>query len=63
MKLYMMVTNDEYELPLGVYDNMDELAKKQGYKKSYIKKAISLYEHGKALCFVPFRKVIVEDEK
>ena len=61
MKLYMMVTKDEYELPLGVYDSLDEMAAKQQVNKNYIKKSISLYEHNKATYRVPFRKVIVED--
>lgn len=61
IKLYMVVTKDKYELPLGVYDSLDELAEKQGVKKNYIKKSISQYEHGTNKWFVPFRKVIVED--
>lgn len=61
MKLYMMVTKDKYELPLGVYDSLDEMAEKQQIKKDYIKKSISMYEHNKATWFVPFRKVVVED--
>ena len=61
MKLYMMVTKDEYELPLGVYDSLDEMAAKQNVKKEYISKSISMYEHGTAKWCVPFRKVVVED--
>lgn len=61
MKLYMMVTNDIYELPLGVYDSLDEMAEKQGIKKAYIKTAISLYEHGKNKAFVPFRRIIIKE--
>ena len=60
MKLYMMVTKDKYELPLGVYDSLDELAEKQQVNKNYVKKSISQYEHGTNNWFVPFRKVIVE---
>lgn len=61
MKLYMMVTKDKYELPLGVYDSLDELAEKQKVNKNYVKQSISRYEHGTNKWFVPFRKVIVED--
>lgn len=62
MKLYMTVTKDEYELPLGVYDSLDEMAEKQQVKKEYISKSISMYEHHTADWCVPFRRVIVEDE-
>jgi len=62
MKLYMMVTKDKYELPLGVYDSLDEMAAKQGVKKDYIKHSISMYEHGKANWFVPFRKVVIKED-
>ena len=61
MKLYMMVTKDKYELPLGVYDSLDELAEKQKVNKNYVKQSISRYEHGTANWQTPFRKVIVED--
>jgi hypothetical protein len=57
-----MVTNDKYELPLGVYDSLDDMARKQQVKKEYIKKSISMYEHNKATWAVPFRRVVVEDE-
>lgn len=62
MKLYMMVTKDEYELPVGVYDSVHEMARKQKVNEAYIYQAIWRYEHGKADYFVPFRRVIVEEE-
>lgn len=62
MKLYMMVTKDEYELPVGVYDSVHEMARKQGVKEAYIYQSIWRYEHNKVDYFVPFRRVIVEDE-
>lgn len=62
MKLYIMVTHDKYELPIGVYDSLDDMSKAQGISKNYIKKSISQYEHNTAKWFVPFRRVIVEDE-
>ena len=62
MKLYITVTHDIYELPVGVYDNLDDMAQAQGVKKDYIKKSISEYEHNTAKWFVPYRRVIVEDD-
>lgn len=61
-KLYMMVTTDEYELPLGVYDSLDELVEKQGVTKSHVKSSISQYEHG-IIKRTPFRKVKVTIRK
>lgn len=61
MKLYMMVTKDEYELPLGVYDSLDELVEKQKVRKEYVKQSIWQYEKGKANYRTQFRKVFVED--
>ena len=61
MKLYLMVTKDKYELPLGVYDSLDEMAEKQGVSKNYIKYSISRYEHGKANWNSQFRKVIIKE--
>lgn len=63
IKLYMVVTKDKYELPLGVYDSLDELAEKQGVNKNYVKQSISRYEHGTNKCFVPFRRVKVNVRK
>lgn len=33
---YMLVTDDKYELPIGVYDNIHELAKAIGVKENTI---------------------------
>ena len=57
----MTVTNDKYELPLGVYDTVKEMAEKQGVEKMRIYKAIWRYEHGKT-DKAQFYKVKVEDE-
>jgi predicted PP-loop superfamily ATPase len=62
-KLYLMVTTDKYELPLGVYDSLDELAEKQGVNKDYVKKSISQYEHGTINWKTPFRRVKVNVRK
>ncbi len=61
MKLYLTVTKDKYELPIGVYDSLDEMAEKQGVSKSYIKTSISRYEHGTANWNTPYRKVIINE--
>ena len=60
-KIYMAVTRDEYELPVGVYDSLDEMAEKQQVPKTTIKSYISKYEHGDRNFFIPFRRVIVEE--
>ena len=56
-----MVTKDKYELPMGVYDSVHEMAEKQGVKETYIYQSIWRYEHDKVDYYVPFRRVIVED--
>ena len=61
MKLYMMVTKDEYELPLGVYDSIEEMAEKQGLKKSTIVTQLSRYKHNAVKYFIPYRQGIVEE--
>lgn len=62
MKLYLLITLDEYELPLAVADTPTELAEMTGYKRSSIKSSISKYEKGlRPNC--PFRRIVVEDEE
>ena len=61
MTLYIAVTQDKYELPIGVYDTVKEMARKQGVNEMRIYKAIWRYEHGQSER-TPFHKVIVEDE-
>ena len=41
MKVYMEVTRDKYELPVAVANNVEELARIVGVKKSTIKSDIS----------------------
>lgn len=41
MALYMVVTQDKYELPLAVADSPAELARMLGVKSSVIRSAIS----------------------
>lgn len=62
MKLYMMVTKDEYELPLGVYDSVDEMAEKWGLKRSTIITQLSRYKRKRVDYFIPYRQVNVEDD-
>lgn len=39
--VYMLVSNDKYELPLMVADSVTELAELVGVKRSYISSAMS----------------------
>lgn len=41
MKLYMMTTQDKYELPLAVADSVKELAQMTGYNAQRISEALS----------------------
>ena len=45
--LYMVVTSDEYELPLMVCDSARELAEKTGTTKNNVISCIYKQEHGK----------------
>ena len=47
MKLYLMVTNDKYELPLIVADSAKELAEKSGNPTNTVYCMMSKYRHGK----------------
>jgi hypothetical protein len=57
--VYMKVTNDEYELPVCVRDNLTELAEACGYTKGSISSEISHAKHGKKTLFY---KVYVGEE-
>ena len=57
----MMVTKDKYELPLGVYDSIEEMAEKQGLKKSTIVTQLSRYKNKRVNYFIPYRQVIVDE--
>lgn len=41
MVLYLVVTNDKYELPIIVEENLSELAKKIGKSRQYISNSMS----------------------
>ena len=60
-KLYLMVTSDEYELPIIVTDSVDELAEKTGRSKNTIQSEISHYLSGRYK-HSPFRRIEFEDE-
>lgn len=47
MKLYMMVTQDKYELPLYVTDSVKDLAKFSGFKEGSIYTITSKYRRKK----------------
>lgn len=53
--LYMLVTKDEYELPLYVTDNAKELAKKCNIEYGSLKTMISKGKPG-------YRKVVIDDK-
>ena len=59
MKLYLLVTQDELELPLIVADSLDELSAKCGCTKNAITVGISYKKNGGKSRFV---KVVVEDD-
>ena len=54
--LYMLVTKDEYELPLYVTDNAKELAKKCNLEYGSLKTMISKGKPG-------YRKVVIDENK
>ena len=39
-KLYLVITADEYELPLGVYDSIADMARAYGLAYTPVKQAI-----------------------
>lgn len=48
--VYMLVTEDEYELPLMVVESLDELANATGIKKGSVAGAISKSRRYKTRC-------------
>lgn len=60
MKLYMMVTQDRYELPLCVTDSVKELAKFSGLSVDTLYQMMSKYKHGR---IKKSRFIAVEVEK
>lgn len=62
MRLYMMVSKDEYELPLAVADTARELAEMAGGSENSIRSFISKYERGD-IKNSRYRKVVVDDEQ
>lgn len=60
MRLYMVVTNDEYELPLIVSENIHDIEWFSGSSESTIRSCINRVEQGK-LKRSKFRKVEVEE--
>jgi hypothetical protein len=61
MKLYMKVTEDEYELPLIVTPYVSELAEKCGVTRNSIESEISRYYQGK-IKSCRYRRVDVEED-
>ena len=59
MKLYLLVTQDELELPLIVADSLDELSTKCGCTKNAITAGISYKKNGGKS---RFEKVEIDDD-
>lgn len=59
--LYMLVSQDEYELPLAVTDTMDELARIAGVTCGTIAAAISRRGRAKHTSHSKYRVVWVEE--
>lgn len=57
--VWMLVTDDEYELPLMVADTSKELAEKLGVSANTIRSAYSHSQHRKDKCI--YRKVVLTD--
>lgn len=47
MKIYLMVSNDKYQLPLFVADSARELSRMSGVPANTIYSMTSKYKHGK----------------
>ena len=56
MKLYIMYSQDEYELPIAVAESAQELAEMTGRKKHSIQSAIA---HG----YKVFARITVEEDE
>jgi ribosomal protein L7Ae-like RNA K-turn-binding protein len=54
--LYLLVSNDEYELPLAVTDTANELAEICGIKQDSIYTLISKHKGN-------YRKVVIDEDK
>lgn len=61
MKVYMCVTDDEYELPIAVADTQRELARMLGVKEGTIRRALCLLRQGKYKTSI-YREVEIDDD-
>lgn len=60
--VYMAVTNDKYELPLAIGDNMSDIARTMGVDRSCVCKQIKGAVKGKYKKRFKFVRVYVEDD-
>lgn len=60
--VYLEVSNDKYELPVVVADNLKELSEKTGVKTTSISTMLSKYENGH-LEKCKYRKVAIEESE
>lgn len=61
MKLYLKVTDDQYELPVAVAETQGELARMCGVSKATITSSLSHQRHGRWQSH--YKEVKVEDEE
>lgn len=61
MKLYMKVTNDEYELPLAVADTQEELAKLLGVSRTAVSKALT-HQKSHVYSTSSYKEIEVDDD-
>lgn len=61
MKLYLYVTNDEYELPVAVADSPHELAKMLGVSANTVSNSIYKERIGKT-AHSQYKKIEVDDD-
>lgn len=61
MNVYMVVSEDKYELPLALADTVDELAEIINVNSNSIFSALSKFKHGK-IKFSRYVKVEIDDD-
>lgn len=59
MVLYIIKSNDKYELPLAVYDDLESLSKDVGVKKASILSYISHTKNG-TKSFCKYERVVIK---
>lgn len=60
MTVYILKTQDKYELPLAVFDNIKDLAKAAGVKPETVNTMLSRTENG-TLCHCNYERVVLDE--